>query len=69
VVESGAVNELADAICDAALNPGQRATRAEAGQRRFVERFDFERMLAQYEARYRQLAPGAASGGPEAQAA
>jgi glycosyltransferase involved in cell wall biosynthesis len=69
IVGSGAVNELADAICDAALNPGQRAARAAAGRRCFVERFDFERMLAQYEARYRQLVPGAADGRPETQAA
>lgn len=55
VVESGAVNELAEAICDAALDAVKRQRFAAAARQRFAERFEFNRMISAYAQHYREL--------------
>ncbi|MEJ0038452.1 MAG: glycosyltransferase [Gammaproteobacteria bacterium] len=68
VVESGAVPELVEAIIEAATDPGRRAGFAEAGLRRFEERFSFERMLGLYRSMYEQWLPAPAKHGEAPQA-
>lgn len=59
VVSSGSQAEMMEAIAEAAANPLKRAEFAEAGQRRFAERFSLDAMLDRYRQLYRELLPNA----------
>lgn len=55
VVPSNSVEALSAAILDSMSNTSKREKYAAAGQRRFVERFDFDRMIEEYRQQYRTL--------------
>lgn len=55
VVPSGSVVHLTAAILDAAGDTAKRDKLSEAGRKRFEARFTFDRMIARYRERYREL--------------
>lgn len=58
VVPSGAVENLTEAILDAARDASKRSRIGAAGRMRFEERFAFDRMIESYRERYRALIAG-----------
>jgi len=58
VVPSNSVEALSAALLEAANHPGKRRTLADAGQRRFEERFAFGRMIEMYRQIYREMLAG-----------
>lgn len=58
VVPSDSVEALSAALLEAANHPGKRRTLADAGQRRFEERFAFGRMTEMYRQIYREMLAG-----------
>jgi glycosyltransferase involved in cell wall biosynthesis len=60
VVPSGAEEALTAAMLEALSDVNLRERYARSGQRRFEERFTFDKMLASYRAIYRSLGPAAA---------
>lgn len=55
VVPLGSVEDLADAISDLLLNPGQRQQMGQAARQLAVAQFDEQVVFAQIEAEYQQL--------------
>lgn len=58
VVPSDSVEALSAALLEAANHPEKRRTLADAGQRRFEERFAFGRMIETYRQIYREMLAG-----------
>ena len=55
VVPSGSVDDLTAAILDAVGKPSKRRAFADAGKRRFEERFTFEKMIENYRKLYENM--------------